>query len=157
MAILSSFSCAGQERKEVYHSILVPMMCNKGTLALKIPIFGFWRPWMGVNEAKNRYSDVQWFANIFFLFLKDIFYKLSPGFNTSHYLVFFLWKLIKNSYRAIKDFKKMWLQAKFSNSWMPLVPIKNISLFSHNKWDKHLISSKKDPTWVPMFMSHNGK
>ena len=39
---------------------------------------------------------------------------------------------------------------------MPLAPIKNILRFSHNKWDKHLISSKKDLSWVPMFVSHNG-
>ena len=39
---------------------------------------------------------------------------------------------------------------------MPLVPIKNIFWFSHNKWDKHLISSKKDLSRVPMFVSHNG-
>ena len=39
---------------------------------------------------------------------------------------------------------------------MPLVPIKNIFWFSHNKWDKHLISSKKDLSQVPMFVSHNG-
>ena len=39
---------------------------------------------------------------------------------------------------------------------MPLAPIKNILRFSHNKWDKHLISSKKDLSRVPMFASHNG-
>ena len=39
---------------------------------------------------------------------------------------------------------------------MPLAPIKNILRFSHNKWDKHLISSKKDLSQVPMFVSHNG-
>ena len=39
---------------------------------------------------------------------------------------------------------------------MPLAPIKNILRFSHNKWDKHLISSKKDLSRVPMFVSHNG-
>ena len=156
MAPPSSFSCARQERKEVYHSIWVPMMCHKATLAPIIPIFGLWRPCMGVNGAKNKDSDVQWFSNIFFIFLKDLFYKLSLGCNTSHYLVIFLWKLIKNSYSAIKNLKKLWLQAKFSNFWMPLVPIKNILPFSHNKWDKHLISSKKDLSQVPMFVSHNG-
>ena len=92
----------------------------------------------------------------FFIFLKDLFYKLSLGCNTSHYLVIFLWKLIKNSYSAIKNLKKLWLQAKFSNFWMPLVPIKNILPFSHNKWDKHLFSSKKDLSRVPMFVSHKG-
>ena len=131
-------------------------MCHKATLAPIIPIFGLWRPCMGVNGAKNKDSDVQWFSNIFFIFLKDLFYKLSLGCNTSHYLVIFLWKLIKNSYSAIKNLKKLWLQAKFSNFWMPLVPIKNILPFSHNKWDKHLISSKKDLSRVPMFVSHNG-
>ena len=39
---------------------------------------------------------------------------------------------------------------------MPLAPIKNILRFSHNKWDKHLISSKKDLSRVPIFVSHNG-
>ena len=68
----------------------------------------------------------------------------------------FLWKLIKNSYNAIKNLKKLWLQAKYSNFWMPLVPIKNILPYSHNKWDKHLISSKKYLSRVPMFVSHNG-
>ena len=29
-------------------------------------------------------------------------------------------------------------------------------MFGHNKWDKHLISSKKDVSRVPMFVSHNG-
>ena len=68
----------------------------------------------------------------------------------------FLWKIIKNTYSAIKNLKKLWLQAKFSNFWMQLVLIKNILWFSHNKLDKHLISSKKDPSRVPMFVSHNG-
>ena len=131
-------------------------MRHKATLAPIIPIFGLWRPCMGVNGAKNKDSDVQWFSYIFFIFLKDLFYKLSLGCNTSHYLVIFLWKLIKNSYSAIKNLKKLWLQAKFSNFWMQLVPIKNIWWFSHNKWDKHLISSKKDLSQVPMFVSHNG-
>ena len=76
--------------------------------------------------AKNENSDVNWFANIFFLFSKDLFYKLCLGCNTSHYLVIFLCKLIKNSYSAIKNLTKIWLQAKFSNFWMPLVPIKKI-------------------------------
>ena len=156
MAPPSSFSCAGQERKEVYHSIWVPMMCHKATLAPIIPIFGLWRPCKGVNGAKNKDLDVQWCSNIFSIFLKDLFYKLSLGCNTSHYLVIFLWKLTKNSYSAIKNLKKLWLQGKFSNVWMPLVPIKNILLFSHNKWDKHLFSSKKDLSRVPMFVSHNG-
>ena len=39
---------------------------------------------------------------------------------------------------------------------MQLVPIKNILPYSHNKWDKHLISSKKDLSQVPMFVSQNG-
>ena len=156
MAPPSSLSCARQERKEVYHSIWVPMMCHKATLAPIIPIFGLWRPCMGVNGAKNKYLDVQWFSDIFFIFLKDLFYKLGLGCNASHNLMIFLWKLIKNSYSAIKNLKKMWLQAKFSNFWMQLVPIKNIWWFSHNKWDKHLISSKKDLSQVPMFVSHNG-
>ena len=156
MAPPSSFSCARQERKEVYHSIWVPMMCHKATLAPIIPIFGLWRPCMGVKGAKNKNSDVHWFANLFFIFLKDLFYKLCLGCNTSHYLMIFLWKLIKNSYSAIKNPKKLWLQAKFSNFWMQLVPIKNILPFSHNKWDKHLISSKKDLSRVPMFVSQNG-
>ena len=94
-------------------------MRHKATLAPIIPIFGLWRPCMGVNGAKNKDSDVQWFSYIFFIFLKDLFYKLSLGCNTSHYLVIFLWKLIKNSYSAIKNLKKLWLQAKFSNFWMP--------------------------------------
>ena len=51
---------------------------------------------------------------------------------------------------------KLWLQAKFSNFWMPLGPIKNIFWFSHNKWDKHLFSSKKDLSRMPIFVSHNG-
>ena len=96
------------------------------------------------------------FPIFFFILLKDLFYKLSLGCNTSHNLMIFLWKLIKNSYSAIKNLKKLWLQAKFSNFWMPLVPIKNILPFSHNKWDKHLISSKKDLSRAPMFVSHNG-
>ena len=83
-------------------------------------------------------------------------YKLCLGWNISLYLMIFLWKLIKNSYSAIKNLKKLWLQTKFSNFWMQLVLIKNILWFSHNKLDKHLISSKKDPSWVPMFVSHNG-
>ena len=62
---------------------------------------------MGVNGAKNKDSDVQWFSYIFFIFLKDLFYKLSLGCNTCHYLVIFLWKLIKNSYSAIKNLKKI--------------------------------------------------
>ena len=36
---------------------------------------------MGVNGAKNKNSDVHGFANIFFIFLKDLFYKLCLGFN----------------------------------------------------------------------------
>ena len=48
----------------------------------------------------------------------------------------FLWKLIKNSFGAIRNLKKLWLQAKFSNFLMPLVPIKNELPYSHNKWDK---------------------
>ena len=131
-------------------------MCHKATFAPIFPISGLWRPCMGVNGAKNENSDVHWFANIFFIFLKNLFYKLSLGCNTSHYLMIFLWKLIKNSYSAIKNLKKLWLQAKFSNFWMPLVPIKNILPYSHNKWDKHFISSKKDLSQVPMFVSHNG-
>ena len=131
-------------------------MRHKATLAPIIPIFGLWRPCMGVNGAKNKDSDVQWFSYIFFIFLKDLFYKLSLGCNTSHYLMIFLWKVIKNSYSAIKNLKKLWLQAKFSNFWMQLVLIKNILWFSHNKLDKHLISSKKDLSRVPMFVSHNG-
>ena len=131
-------------------------MCHKATLAPIIPIFGLWRPCMGVNGAKNKNSDVQWFSYIFFIFLKDLFYKLSLGWNTSHNLMIFLWKIIKNTYSAIKNLKKLWLQAKFSNFWMQLVLIKNILWFSHNKLDKHLISSKKDPSRVPMFVSHNG-
>ena len=63
----------------------------------------------GVNGAKNKDSDVQQFSNIFFIFLKDLFYKLSLGCNTSHYLMIFLWKVIKNSYSAIKNLKKLWL------------------------------------------------
>ena len=129
----------------------------KATLAPIIPIFGLWRPCKGVNGAKNKDLDVQWCSNIFFIFLKDLFYKLSLGCNTSHYLMIFLWKLIKNSYSAIKNLKKLWLQAKFSNFWMQLVLIKNILWFSHNKLDKHLISSKKDLSRVPMFVSRNGK
>ena len=39
---------------------------------------------------------------------------------------------------------------------MQLVPIKNILPFSHNKLDKHLFSSKKDLSRVPMFVSQNG-
>ena len=39
---------------------------------------------------------------------------------------------------------------------MPLVQVKNILPYSHNKWDKHLISSKKDLSRVPLFVSHNG-
>ena len=109
----------------------------------------------GVNGAKNKDSDVLWFCYIFFIFLKDLFYKLSLGCNTSHNLMIFLWKLIKNSYSAIKNLKKLWLQAKFSNFCLPLVPIKNILWFSHNKWEKHLISSKKDLSLVPMFATHN--
>ena len=99
---------------------------------------------------------MQGISYIFFIFLKDLFYKLSLGCNTSHFLMIFLWKVIKNSYYAIKNLKKLWLQAKFSNFWMQLVLIKNILWFSHNKLDKHLISSKKDPSRVPMFVSHNG-
>ena len=134
----------------------MPVMRHKVTLAPIIPNFGLWRPCMGVNGANNKYLDVQWFSDIFFIFLKDLFYKLGLGCNASHNLMIFLWKLIKNSYSAIKNLKKMWLQAKFSNFWMQLVPIKNIWWFSHNKWDKHLISSKKDLSQVPMFVSHNG-
>ena len=136
MAPPSSFSCARQERKEVYHSIWVPMMCHKATLAPIIPIFGLWRPCMGVNGAKNKNSDVHWFANIFFIFLKNLFYKLSLGCNTSHYLMICLWKLInKNSYIVIKNLKKLWLQvkAKLSNFWMQFVITKNILPHSHNK------------------------
>ena len=156
MALPSSFSCARQERKEVYLSIWVPMMRHKATLAPIFPISGLWRPRMGFNGAKNKDSDMQWYSYVFFIFLKDLFYKISLGYNNSHNLMLFLWKLIKNSYSAIKNLKKLWLQAKFSNFWMPLVPIKNILPFSHNKWDKHLISSKKDLSRVPMFVSHNG-
>ena len=81
-------------------------MRHKATLAPIIPIFGLWRPCMGVNGAKNKNSDVQWFSYIFFIFLKDLFYKLSLGCNASHNLMIFLWKLIKNSYSAIKNLKK---------------------------------------------------
>ena len=119
------------------------MMCHKATLAPIIPIFGLWRPCKGVNGAKKKDLDVQWCSNIFFIFLKDLFYKLSLGCNTSHYLMIFLWKLIKNSYNAIKNLTKLWLQAKFSNFWLPLVPIENVLLFGHNKWDKHFIFQAK--------------
>ena len=82
-------------------------MCHKATLAPIIPIFGLWRPCMGVNGAKNKHLDVQWFSYIFFMFLKDFFNKLSLGCNTCHNLMIFLWKLIKNSYSAIKIWKKV--------------------------------------------------
>ena len=126
LALPSSFSCARQERKEVYLSIWVPMMRHKATLAPIFPISGLWRPRMGFNGAKNKDSDMQWYSYVFYIFLKDLFYKISLGYNNSHNLMLFLWKLIKNSYSAIKNLKKLWLQAKFSNFWMPLVPIKNI-------------------------------
>ena len=123
---------------------------------LKIVAFGLKKPPIWGQGASNERADWYGVLNIFFIFLKDLFYKLCLGCNIGQFLMIFLWKLIKNSYSAIKNLKKLWLQAKFSNFWMPLVPIKNILPFSHNKWDKHLISSKKYLSRVPMFVSQNG-
>ena len=68
---------------------------------------------------------MQWYANIFFRFLKDSCYKLSIGCNFSHFLIIFFWKLIKNSYNANKNLKKLHLEAKFSNFRMALVITQN--------------------------------
>ena len=39
---------------------------------------------------------------------------------------------------------------------MNAIQIKNILLYSHNKWDKHLILGNIDLSQVPMFVSQNG-
>ena len=148
MAPPSSFSCARQERKEVYHSIWVPMMCHKATLAPIIPIFGLWRPCMGVNGAKNKDSDVQWFSYIFFIFLKDLFYKLSLGCNTSHNLTIFLWKLIKNSYSTNKNLKNYLKLSSQNLEWHWSHLISSNCLYKKNVANTLKLTEKICHGWV---------
>ena len=57
----------------------------------------------------------------FFKFLKAPCNKLSLGCNASHFLIIFSKKLIKNTYNANKNLKKLHLEAKISNFRMALV------------------------------------
>ena len=65
----------------------------------------------------------------FFIFLKDLFYKLSLGCNTSHYLVIFLWKLINNSYTSSVSPE---LLQGFARSLALVANWRNITLLSIN-------------------------
>ena len=56
----------------------------------------------------------------------------------------------------IKIMKKLHLEAKFSNFRMALVPFKNLQRLLQEKFNKHLKISKKDPSRVAKFVSHNG-
>ena len=51
---------------------------------------------------------------------------LSLGYNASHFLIIFFGKLIKNSYNANKNLKKLQVEAKLSNLRMALVSFKNM-------------------------------
>ena len=57
---------------------------------------------------------------------------------------------------GLKIFKKLHLEAKFSNFRLALVPFKNLIRFFQEKCGKHLKISKKGPSWVAKFVSHNG-
>ena len=82
------------------------LMCHLATLPPIVSFFGLQRPHIRVKGVKNYYSDVQWYANIFFRFLHNSCYKLSLGCNASHFLMIYFWRLIKNRYSTNKNLKK---------------------------------------------------
>ena len=56
----------------------------------------------------------------------------------------------------IKIWKKIHLEAKFSNLRMAFVPFKNLLRFLQKKCDQHSKIDKKDLSRVAKFVSHNG-